>query len=244
MIWGTPEVIVRGEFPISERPFSIEVAAPDPLRRAGEALRAALAEQGIEVMGALKVTDRPAALAGLDELASWSSPPLSEWLPEILSDSDNWYAEMLLRGIALRVEGEGRLDLGVDVLTRFLTEVVGVAEGSFEIDDGSGLSPSNLISPRAVVELLRWSLKQEWLPTFVANLANGEQGTLSRTWRSAPPLAAKTGTLRHSQTLAGYLDPASPEPTVFAIFLNHRTESRAQLKKEIVDQLGRWRTQP
>ena len=243
MIWGTPTVIVRGEFPQSEAPFRIEVAAPNPLFRAGEALRSALLEAGIEVAGSVRVAHEP-AIPGLDALAGWSSPPLADWLEAILADSNNWYAEMLLRLMALEAAGEGRLDLGVDALSSFLTETVGVAEGAFEIDDGSGLSPFNLVSPRAVVEVLRWCATQKWFALFVENLARGDQGTFGRSWGKAPPLAAKTGTLRHTQGLAGLLAPESAEPIFFALFINHRTEGRALLKREIVRELWRWHRSP
>lgn len=244
--WGTPRVIVRGEFPISEPRFRIELAAPNPLERAGAALRDALVAQGIEVAGTVRVVDRDAT-AGLDELAAWQSPPLSEWLWPLLGDSSNWYAEMVLRQLAYQGRGEGRLDLGVDLLTEFLEQRVGAAPGSFLIDDGSGLSAANLMSPRAVVALLRFVWAQKWRELFVHNLANGERGTLAGGWGKLPPIAAKTGTLRETQALAGVLVSAgeagsSParDPVFFAVFLNHRLDQRADLKAEIGRELWRW----
>jgi len=51
-------------------------------------------------------------------------------------------------------------------------------------------------------------------------LARPGRGTLAA-WPRLPPVAAKTGTLRHTVALAGFLDPGSENPVVFCYFVNH-----------------------
>ncbi|HVS15889.1 MAG TPA: D-alanyl-D-alanine carboxypeptidase/D-alanyl-D-alanine-endopeptidase [Thermoanaerobaculia bacterium] len=244
-VWGTATVVVRGEYPISEPPFVVRLAAPDPVERAARALVEELEAAGVEVAGGVRVVTTAPPVDRDAVLAAVSSAPLVELLPLVLADSHNWYAEMLLRQLAWEVSGEGRLDAGLELARVFLEEVVGLEPSSFVLDDGSGLSPSNLVTPRAVVELLRFGLEQPWRQVLLDSLSSGPKGTLAA-WGRTPKVAAKTGTLRHTQTLAGVLSAGEPtaEPIVFAVFLNHRADQRPALKREIVRRLWEWHRLP
>ncbi len=241
--WQGRTVVVRGEYPVSEPPYRVRVSVPRPDLFAAEILRRVLEEEGIAVAGSVEVATRPRRPAGA-EMAEIRSPPLAEILEPILADSHNWYAEMLLRLLAAEVHGAGRDDEGLALVERFLVDEVGLAEGSFVLDDASGLSPYDLLSPEAVVGLLGWVRRQPWHGVYVAALAAPGHGTL-RAWGRLPPaLAAKTGTLRQTQALAGYLEPQSPEPVIFACFLNHREEeSHGGLRAELAARLRRWAAQ-
>lgn len=238
-VWEDDTIVVRGEYPISEPAYVIEIAVPSPALHAARAVAGVLRRGGVEIAGEARLEHRPVATMG-PVLARLASPTLASRLEPILTDSHNWHAEMLLRALAEKIAGEGRPDEGLEIVRRFLTEVVGVAEGSFHLDDASGLSPYNLITPRAVVELLRWIRRQPWRASFLDALPRNGEGTLEA-WRGLPPVAAKTGTIRHSLALAGYLDPEGAEPTVFACFLNHRPGERPTLRAEIAGLVRDWR---
>ena len=65
-------------------------------------------------------------------------------------------------------------------------------------------------------------------------------------WPQLPPVAAKTGTLKHTLALAGLLDADSAavppvEPVFFAIFLNPDLRDRAAQRREIAELLRQWR---
>jgi D-alanyl-D-alanine carboxypeptidase/D-alanyl-D-alanine-endopeptidase (penicillin-binding protein 4) len=237
-LWGSPVILVRGEYPISEPPYRIEVAVPDPDRQTGEALAAELRREGIDVAGGVRVSLRAVSGAG-PVLAAVESPPLAVLLEPILTDSSNWIAEMLLRLVAAEVLGEGRDDEGLELERELLEETVGLAPESFRLDDASGLSPYNLLAPAAAVELLRWVWRQPWRRHFVDALARPGRGTLDA-WSGLPPVAAKTGMIRDTVALAGYLQPSAAEPVTFACFLNHRPGDRGVLRAEIAALLRRW----
>ena len=242
-VWGEARVIARGEYPISEGPFDLKVASPDPVARAGRELQKVLAEEGVEVTGEVGISRDPLPQSAV--LATVTSPPLSEILVPVLEDSNNWLAEMVLRLVALEVAGEGRLDTGIELLEAFLEETVGAEPESYVLDDASGLSPFNLITPNTVLRLLQFAWQQPWRDAFVQALPSSSRGTLARGWPRLPAIAAKTGTLRGTQTLAGILDPRSSEPTFFVVFLNHRREGRFALRAQIAEQLWNWhRTRP
>lgn len=237
-VWGEPRIIATGEFPSSEPLYRIELSHPTPVEAAGRVLLTELAAHGITVTGGVRVL----SLAPLprEMLAQVSSPRLAVWIEPILEDSHNWLAEMLLHLLAAEVAGSGRLDLGLEVEKRFLEQVVGLDPSAFTLDDGSGISTANQLTPQAVVELLRWAWKQPWRQRFVDALAGPGEGTLVA-WGPLPLLAAKTGTLEGALALAGYLDPASPDPIVFACFFNHDPGAETRQRREIALRLRRWR---
>ncbi len=212
---------------------------PDGDLHAGIALREALGRAGIAVEEGVEVSHGP--LPPGKVLARWRSAPLADWLPLLLTDSQNWYAEMLLRVLAAQV-GEGRSDEGLRVVREMLELEVGIETGAVAQDDASGLSPFNLTTPRAVARLLEWSLARPWKESFVGALATPGKGTLA-TWPALPAsLAAKTGTLQNALGLAGYLSPRGPQPTVFVIFWSQTPAGRGDLRRDIANLVGRWAT--
>lgn len=236
-VFGRNVVRVDGEYPVSEPAYDVPVAMPDPVHAVASALRARCAELGIQIDG----LDRVARVSQPSEvvLASVRSPPLSTWLPPVLELSHNWYAEMLLRQVALAHTGEGRLEDGLAAVASILTERVGVDARTFSLDDGSGLSADNLITVRTVAEVLAWAWKRPWRSHLVDALARPGHGTL-RGWRGLPLLAAKTGSKQHVQALAGYLRPDGEQPRIFAVVLDHRTDPVASRREEIVRLLKRF----
>lgn len=245
---------LRGEYPISERPIQVDIATPDADSRVGWAFARALRERGIAFEGDVRVelSELDGDATARRELAVFESVPLREILVPLLADSDNFTAEMLLRHVGLRVRGAGRLDIGLDAMETFLVEVVGWTEDQFELDDGSGLSPFNLLAPRAVVRLLRWSWEQPWRAVYFDAMASPTRGTVADFWPAAPPLRAKSGTIRQTQGLAGVLLPgtgngrvpvlgeASPEPVFFVWMVNHATRSRSEIRREVMSTLQSW----
>src|SRR3972149_3112188 len=120
---------------------------------------------------------------------------------------------------------EGSAEAGLAVLRLWLANA-GVNPNDVELEDGSGLSRSDLVTPHAAVQLLKYVEAQPWRPLFVESLAvAGVDGTLEERMKEGPArgrVRAKTGSLGDTTTLAGYAQTTSGETLVFALFLNHR----------------------
>ena len=233
--WSGDVLVARGEYPISEPSYRLPVALHDGERRVGEALRRDLKAAGVELTGRVRLSESPVQAA--HRLTAIDSPPVSEWLGEILGDSDNWLAEMLLRQIALHELGEGRTDDGAEHMVAELTKRAGLAEGALELEDGSGLSPYNLVTPRAVVELLLWGRTRPWWPVLAGALPASGHGTLTAWPRLPGATRAKTGTLRHTVALAGWVG-TGPRTTYFACFVNHSTEERPVQRRRLAGRIA------
>ena len=244
-VWGTDTLLLRGEYPISEQAFTIPASDPAPVLRAARRLRDSLHEAGVAVEGTVRLQPRtrpapdPAAV-----LAELHAPPLEELLPEILTRSHNWYADTLILTLGLEVTETGRFDDGVEVVADFVEDLPDPGmplPPEPSLRDGSGLSAANLIAPATVVRVLAHAAGQPWGQTLIDALATRGEGTL-RAWPRLPPLAAKTGTLRHTVALAGIIGPDSDAPVVFCYFVNHNTRPRPEARGEIAAALRRWRT--
>jgi D-alanyl-D-alanine carboxypeptidase/D-alanyl-D-alanine-endopeptidase (penicillin-binding protein 4) len=245
-LWGTDTLLLRGEYPISEAPFIVSASDPSPDLRVARRLREALSEAGVTVEGIVRLESRVGVAAELNPaVAEFQSRPLGDLLEEILTESHNWYADMLTLTLALEVAGTGRFSDGVKVISDFVTGLVpddAQTPRSLWIQDGSGLASSNLVTPGTVVRVLAYAIAQPWGRTLIGAMAGPGEGTLAA-WPSMPPVAAKTGTLRHTVGLAGVLDPDLGAPVVFCYFVNHHPEQPQAARREIAAAVARWRSE-
>ena len=242
-VWGTDTLLLRGEYPLTEPSFVVPVSDPAPSLRAARRLQAALVEAGVAVDGQVRLErTRPAAAGPATVLAELRSPPLDDLLDPLLTRSHNWYADTLALTLGLEAAGTGRFDDGVEVIADFALDLRadGAAPDDLSIRDGSGLSAANLVTPAAVVRVLAYAARQTWGARLLEALAGPGQGTLAA-WPRVPPVAAKTGTLRHTVALAGILDPGSETPVVFCYFVNHDNRRPAAARREIAAALRSWR---
>jgi D-alanyl-D-alanine carboxypeptidase/D-alanyl-D-alanine-endopeptidase (penicillin-binding protein 4) len=169
-------------------------------------------------------------------LASHDSPPLSEILKEVNKPSQNLYTEMLLRQLGARVKGEGSASAGGDAVTDFLKRL-GLGEQGAR-PDGSGLSRTDMVAPHDLVGLLVAMDKHASAAVFRDSLPiAGVDGTLEKRMRGTAAegrVFAKTGTLRQTNALAGYVITKSGSRLVFSIVVNHHT-ARGREATEAID---------
>lgn len=154
------------------------------------------------------------------------SPPLHKLVQTANKDSNNLYAEQLLRIVGRHYPRPGQ---DYETTGRaFLSQQVKSA--GFYLADGSGLSRHNQATPQQIVELL---VKMAEHSSFRASLPiGGKDGTLSNRLANLD-LQAKTGTLTGISTLAGYLKPPHYPPVIFAILINHSLANPAQNRATI-----------
>jgi D-alanyl-D-alanine carboxypeptidase/D-alanyl-D-alanine-endopeptidase (penicillin-binding protein 4) len=225
--WGTIPVRDRGE--------DLLLGLEDPAQYAAMALRQALEDRGITVMGQAVARHRypnevedlrtgPAAPPenGL-ELASRVSAPLVEDLKITDKVSQNLHAELALRAVGRQCRGVGSAQAGLEELKKFLTET-GIEPEGYSFNDGSGLARPNLVTPATVVKLLRYMYGSPLRDSFVSLLpVGGLDGTLSSRFgnQGSGRIHAKTGSLAHVSALSGYLDRRHGGWTAFSILVNN-----------------------
>jgi D-alanyl-D-alanine carboxypeptidase/D-alanyl-D-alanine-endopeptidase (penicillin-binding protein 4) len=175
-------------------------------------LTSALRRLGIKVGKHAKSGHAP---SGAEELARTKSLPMSRIARLTAQPSDNFFAELLAKGL-----GGGTTAGGARALERFADE----RGADVSLSDGSGLSRSNKASPQELVRYLHHEMDADDFQTFEDALPTaGENGTLADRMRSGPAHGhchAKTGTLYGVSALSGYCDARGGSRLIFSILMN------------------------
>jgi D-alanyl-D-alanine carboxypeptidase/D-alanyl-D-alanine-endopeptidase (penicillin-binding protein 4) len=195
-------------------------AAPDPAAYAATVVHNALAARGVVIAG--PPTSGPAP-DGSTVTVSRESPPVSAVVAQMLRESDNNTAELLVKEIGFRRTGEGSFAAGSAAVVAILDEA-GIDVTDLAVADGSGLAPDNLVTCHAIFRLLEHPPTADLVRTSLA--VAGRSGTLAQRWVDtdlAGKVRAKTGTLNTVTGLAGFVDTAAGDDATFAVLANVAT---------------------
>ena len=247
---GTRVARLYGELPAGSRALTLDLAVDDPAHLAAWSFRKALEAEGVAVSGELRTRHRPLQYSdepkSIDQndpdaplkcsvdktytrnetiIASLEPVPLQDVVAKINLDSQNLYAEVLLRQLG-RAAGNGSSFCGLLQIQELLDQI-GVTRTSYDIADGSGLSNYNRATPATITALLRYAAAAPWGYAYRASLpvGGGSQGTLRYRFRDTAlegKVFAKTGTLNHVDALSGYMQAKSGKTLVFSIIVNDR----------------------
>ena len=244
---GSTQLTLWGTMPMDDPGANEGLAIEDPAEFAATLFRHLLEVRGIAVYG--KQRTRHTELASLstftstviassrggDEhslsspagplvLAEHQSAPLSQDIQVINKVSQNLHAEILLRLLGREKGTGGTVQAGLEVLRGFLNNA-GISSDDYSFFDGSGLSRENLVTPHAVVELLRYAAGQPWGKEFRDSLpAAGVDGSLAERFKDLDPEAhvyGKTGSLGGVKTLSGYAVSSKGDQLAFSILTNN-----------------------
>jgi D-alanyl-D-alanine carboxypeptidase/D-alanyl-D-alanine-endopeptidase (penicillin-binding protein 4) len=136
----------RGQIALNGAPIVRNVAVDNPTLYLTTAIRDALTINGVEVGGAAAdIDDLPADLPRSEGvvLLSHRSPPLSVLAETMMKNSQNLYAETLLKALGAHTAGIGSAETGRQAVQATL-EAWGLQAGDVVLADGSGLSRYNL----------------------------------------------------------------------------------------------------
>lgn len=247
---GTMDIWAEGTAALGRKPWIESFALPDPDRYTARALAFALERAGVTVEGgAASTTDSLAYRAArccAAPLAEYRGRPIGDILFPILNSSQNWFAEMLVKILGRELGGAGSWEAGLAVERRFLVDSVGIDSSAFALEDGSGLSAGNLVSPRAFTRLLAYMARHAKRgPFFAALPRSGQPGSLAHRFVGTPlegAVVAKTGSIDRVNTLSGYIERPGGRRLVFSIEANgNAVPGRAMLAEmdSIVVELGR-----
>jgi len=244
---GSTLLTLWGNVPLDDAGANEALAIEDPAEFAAALFHQLLENRGIIVYGkqrtrhtelaslsTLTVTATAPARGG-DELsrtlpnqplvlASYQSKPLSEDVRVINKVSQNLHAEILLRLLGREKGAAGTVEGGLEVLRGFLNQA-SVPADQYVFYDGSGLSRQNLVTPHAVVQLLRYAANQPWGASFRETLpVAGIDGSLADRFPNLDPhthVFAKTGSLGGVKALSGYATTARGQQVAFSILSNN-----------------------
>jgi D-alanyl-D-alanine carboxypeptidase/D-alanyl-D-alanine-endopeptidase (penicillin-binding protein 4) len=169
-----------------------------PERYAAVSLTRRLKRLGVPVRGRPGAGTPP---SGLRVLASVSSPSLAGMMGHMDRLSDNFFAEVLGKRLAVAAYGPpGTIARGASVIGAW-TRAHGVRIRAY---DSSGLSYDDRVTPAGVTTLLQYAGGTPWGPRLRSLLPAPGQGTLEHRLGGVR-VRAKTGTLVNRSALSGWV---------------------------------------
>jgi D-alanyl-D-alanine carboxypeptidase/D-alanyl-D-alanine-endopeptidase (penicillin-binding protein 4) len=235
----------------------------NPPQFAASRLDAALEARGIKVRRDPRSGPAPSDAV---ELAESRSPTVARLLTIQNKQSDNYFAEMLLKGLPMATSSGGSLRNPADPAPLTPTpdapgavaaddpSATGTTKGGARVAmayarslgvhvnlvDGSGLSRSDRAAPKQVARLLdRLRDRQGFSKLYASLPIAGRDGTLSSRMRrgwARGRCRAKTGSLIGVSALSGYCTSRSGRTLVFSVLMNHANVYAARAAQDRIAQ--------
>ncbi|ANV89894.1 D-alanyl-D-alanine carboxypeptidase/D-alanyl-D-alanine endopeptidase [Picosynechococcus sp. PCC 8807] len=236
--YGTNTLTLRGELAPDAPPRQWFLSIPNPGRYALETVQTILRSQNITFKGGRVIdTDiqsllpdplnKESLLYKIEPLTAIASEPLAEILKTTNQDSNNLFAESLLKTLTT-----------ADRDPETILESIGVNPATYRLRDGSGLSRHNLVTPMALIQTLDGMLTHPQGEIYWNSLAiAGRTGTLQNRFQDTPVenhFFGKTGTMTHVSGLSGYLD-LPDDSTLLVSILANQTGQSARITRQAID---------
>ncbi|CAN5212454.1 D-alanyl-D-alanine carboxypeptidase/D-alanyl-D-alanine-endopeptidase [soil metagenome] len=201
---------IRGTIPVNQLDFSVSGSLPDPAAQLQSDL-----QQDLNITNSLGQSSSGGQPVLIYNHLSPKLDSINYWF---LQKSINLYGEALLKTIAYQLNNHGSTESGISVVKDFWSRR-GIDNSSIKIFDGSGLSPENRITTRAVVTVMQYARKQKWFNSFYNSLPEINKTKM------------KSGTIGGTLAYTGYVTNAVGVTYTFA-FVVHNYEGSAKMMRE------------
>ncbi|MDP2365322.1 MAG: D-alanyl-D-alanine carboxypeptidase/D-alanyl-D-alanine-endopeptidase [Ignavibacteria bacterium] len=225
---GTNVITISGKMRKDADSILTYATVQNPTKYAMMVLKNRIEKRGIRVNGyAMDIDDYERVInsSDLELLFTSYSENLSEIIKVINKGSQNFFAEQLLKTIGLEKMGFGSAVNGIAAAKEIFSEI-GLNPENIIMVDGSGLSHLNMVTPRQLVELLKYmySNKKVYADYFNSLPIAGVDGTLGKRMKNTSAekvVRAKTGYISYVRSLSGYAVTGDNEPIAFSMIANN-----------------------
>lgn len=201
-----------------------------PVANAGRFFKAALGASAANA-----VISEAKMPAGMNQIASVYSQPISQWVKYMLLTSDNTLAEYLARLLSLKQGFDGSFT-SLNAAIKMGLNATMLSSANLTIKDGSGLSDFNSVPPKYLAQFSKlvlsgvgnYAVIYQGLP--IAN----ESGSLASRFNkdnldAAGKIIAKTGWIKRGYTLAGIIKAKDGVDLVFAVYAHGQVDDTTKL---------------
>jgi serine-type D-Ala-D-Ala carboxypeptidase/endopeptidase (penicillin-binding protein 4) len=215
-----------------------------PTEFAAHMFAAFIKSSGVQIEGKVATGVTPASAV---TLLLAESPRLTEIVSDLNKTSNNFVAEQIVKTLGAELmQAPGTWPKGLAVIKQFMTSL-GIEEGKYTMQNGSGLGDVNRISPKHFVTVLKAVWKNPLIaPEYVSSLGvAASSGTLRNRMMGGPAayrVRAKTGSLSNACSLSGYVSTLSGQTLAFSILVNgfKRMSAVHDAQDKIAEALVRW----
>lgn len=214
-------------------------AAADPALTTGQRLATLLAARGVTIARGVR---RGTAGASAHDVAHVDSPPLSAIVGEMLTSSDNYTAETLLRDIAVTSAGGAPATTAAGIaIVEHQIAALGVPTTGLVMHDGSGLAPADRVTCETMLHVIALSSQPKFAAVNAGLPIAARTGTLVARFIGGPlagKLRAKTGSIAGVVGLVGVID--GPDDLHFAFLANgdFSEDAGSDLQTQVADAIG------
>lgn len=224
---GTNLISVVGKIRKDSKPVTESLSISDPTMFFLTVLKEVFEQKGIIIkgrIGSIDSSERLIISENLSRLITHQSVPIKMIVRELNKNSNNFYAEQILKTIGYEFYEYGTTENGVKAC-RELFNMMGVNPDNMIMVDGSGLSRLNLITPRQIVNLLSYMYKTDEYNFFYDSMPiGGVDGTLADRMKKTfaqNNVRAKAGYNNNVSALSGYIKTINGEVLAFSILVNN-----------------------
>ncbi|MBX2934520.1 MAG: D-alanyl-D-alanine carboxypeptidase/D-alanyl-D-alanine-endopeptidase [Ferruginibacter sp.] len=216
---------VRGTVPAGNNSFKVSGAMPNASIAFSYYLEELFKQNNIALTGKTKSStlffiDKKILPVATKTIGSIFSPPLDSINYWFLQKSINLYGEAFVKTISFEKTGFGATDTGLNIITDFWSKR-GVEKSALKIRDGSGLSPANRVTTKALVTVMQYAKKQNWFASFynALPLQNG--------------IRMKSGFIGGVRSYTGYIKSKAGKDYTFSFIINNYDGSSAAVREKM-----------
>lgn len=219
--------IIKGTLPAGQKKFSIKASIPDPALLLAYDFFQQLTADGIVLNGDYFVENNFDAnkIDSFTTILEWHSPALSEIAKQLNYESINLFAEHLCKHLGLELKAEGSTKAGCEAIKEFWTER-NIDTRFMFLADGSGLSRSNAITSKALVDVLKYMHQNsQYFNDFLSSIPlTGIDGTQRYYFTNSVlkgKVHSKSGSMTRVRSFAGYMTTLHETEIAYAVIVNN-----------------------
>lgn len=221
---GTNQIFINGKFWINASPEKRWVTVHNPALYFATVFKETLEKNGVTIDGGVRLIDENDLRNVQWKEVTRTTSTMEQTIFVTNKRSQNFYAEQILKTLGVQVKGSGTLNAGIEVLKDFIGKL-GFHHEDYQVDDGSGLSKGNRLSPKMITSLLLYMNKHPHGKIFYDSLPiSGNDGGLQRRMTSPrykSRVHAKTGYIAKTSALSGYIEAKNGDMLAFSILMNN-----------------------
>lgn len=228
-----PRLILTGRYPTACGERTLNVSVMDHPQYVFGVFAQLWSELGGRLGGAVRSAATP---EDATPMASVESPPLAAIVRDINKWSNNVMARQVLITLGAERSGKpGGPSEGAAAIRAWLA-AKGAALPELVLENGSGLSRVERISPGHLAGLLVDAFRSPVMPEFLASLpVSATDGTMRKRLKNRPAAGRariKTGTLEGVKSIAGYVQDRRGAWVAVVFIVNHPNAGAAQAAQD------------
>ncbi len=212
---------VRGTIPVNEDSFVISGSMPDGGKLLASTIYKNIVPEKLYPDNNINYLKVKSKWNNPDTIFyTHTSPTLDSIMYWFLKKSINLYGEALVKTIGYEKAKNGSTDAGIKVVRNFWNDK-GIERSSLKIIDGSGLSPANRVTTKALVTVMQYAKDQSWFSSFYYDLPeiNG--------------IKMKDGYINGVRSYTGYIKSKEGTGYTFSFIINNFDSSASTVREKM-----------